>query len=166
MYIILWMYFIKFFFFKSILLFFSRLLSMENSTGKKFVPTRDKFRRGIEEGGGSLFRTEDRRNEKVKVFRVSRSSLIHTTRPRPTASHLPCPRIARVPVSRFSGVSRRKKKKKKKNVRSPLASTSSLFTDFETKNRSSFCSWKKLLDSSFGGPEVREVARGVPKADD
>lgn len=138
---------------------------MENSTGKKFVPTRDKFRRGIEEGGGSLFRTEDRETKKL-VFRVSRSSLIHTTRPRPTASHLPCPRIARVPVSRFSGVSRRKKKKKKKNVRSPLASTSSLFTDFETKNRSSFCSWKKLLDSSFGGPEVREVARGVPKADD
>lgn len=86
---------------------------MENSTGKKFVPTRDKFRRGIEEGGGSLFSNGRSRNEKVKVFRVSRSSLIHTTRPRPTASHLPCPRIARVPVSRFSGVSRRKKKEKK-----------------------------------------------------
>lgn len=66
MYIILWMYFIKFFFFKSILLFFSRLLSMENSTGKKFVSTRDKFRRGIEEGGGSLFRTEDRETKKLK----------------------------------------------------------------------------------------------------
>lgn len=66
------MYFIKFFFFKSILLFFARLscldllLSMENSTGKKFVPTRDKFRRGIEEGEGSLFRTEDRETKKLK----------------------------------------------------------------------------------------------------
>lgn len=42
---------------------------MENSTGKKFVPTRDKFRRGIEEGGGSLFRTEDRETKKLKFPR-------------------------------------------------------------------------------------------------
>lgn len=99
--------------------------------------------------------------KKVKVFRVSRSSLIHTTRPRPTASHLPCPtNCTSSSFPRFSGVSRKKRKKEKKRKMSALHSPvqCSLFTDIETARR--FARWKILFDSSFGGPEAREERRG------
>lgn len=162
MYIIVWMYSIKFSFFfffiivKSILLFFSRIIPRssfferrkENSTGKKNLSPIN-FR-------DLLFETK-----KVKVFRVSRSSLIHTTRPRPTASHLPCPtNCTSSSFPRFSGVSRKKRKKEKKRKMSALHSPvqCSLFTDIETARR--FARWKILFDSSFGGPEAREERRG------
>lgn len=149
------MYFIKFFFFfhhhqidPSLLcaflprLFFSRLLSKKISKRVLLFQPGDREKRSLKFSAfqGQAWFTPRVRDQPRRVFRARR--------------------IARVPVSRFSGVSKKKKKGKKKRKMSALHSPyiQSVFTDFETKNRSSFCSRKKLFDSSFGGPEVRQVA--------
>lgn len=61
------MYFIKFFFFQiDPSLLFSTFIDGKFDGEKICSHAGNKFRRGIEERGGSLFRTEDRETKKLK----------------------------------------------------------------------------------------------------